>query len=187
MRGGTRSTERVRKWETVIEPAEEYDGFAVSRCPVCGDIRDIRILSLQDGCASHAFGEWETETEATHGAGGMLSRSCAVCGETEYAFTPSVPYQPSELPVVCREKGETYRTFTLTNASGQELSVQLILAAYDAGGRLIATAMTLAELEASASVDLTITAENMQEAETVKAFLLDPWIWEPLCQAQLPD
>ncbi len=48
---------------------------------------------LDDGTGPHAFGSWQTETEATLTEGGRERRTCLLCGLSESRDTPSLLYR----------------------------------------------------------------------------------------------
>ena len=83
------------EWETVAEPTSKYDGFAVKRCKVCGEILDIKSLPVANFCEEHHFSDWDTEVTATNTEAGLEHRTCSVCGKSEYRFIA-----PISTPVV---------------------------------------------------------------------------------------
>ena len=75
--------------EVVFSPTTEYDGFAVRRCEICGDILEIENLSHESVCENHNFSDWTIEEEATCSQQGIRTRICTICGYTESEFIAS--------------------------------------------------------------------------------------------------
>ena len=166
--------------EVMVQPTSQYDGFAVRRCSMCGDIMEVELLSEADVCEAHAFGGWETELEATHAAGGIQHRTCTVCGLTDYRFTAQKSYTAEELPISCSAQTSASGTVTLTNRSGELLSAMLVLAVYDGSGRMINCTSAQTDTEDMETFDLTIDYGEDAQAAKIKAFLLDPVSMSPL-------
>lgn len=168
--------------EVVVQPTEAYDGFAVRCCPVCGDIMEVELLTVEDLCSDHQFGPWETETEATHTAGGLQHRLCAVCGAVEYRATEKLSYTQEELPVTISSDTAGTQTAVLTNRSGETADVHMILAVYSSDGQMLASRAVAKELKPDETLDLTLQyAADASTAKTV-VYLLDPLTLAPLCQ-----
>lgn len=168
--------------EVVVQPTEAYDGFAVRCCPVCGDIMEVELLTVEDLCSEHEFGPWETETEATHTAGGLQHRLCTVCGAVEYRATEKLSYTQEELPVTISSDTTGTQTAVLTNRSGETADVHMILAVYSSDGQMLASRAVAKELKPDETLDLTLQyAADASTAKTV-VYLLDPLTLAPLCQ-----
>ena len=72
--------------EIIVAPTSEYDGFAVKCCETCEEIMEIIPLVYENCCEEHTFGDWVVVSEATETESGITTRSCNVCGYTEYQF-----------------------------------------------------------------------------------------------------
>ena len=163
--------------EMVVQPTEAYDGFAVRCCPVCGDILEVELLTTDDLCENHAFGPWETETEATHTAGGLQHRQCALCGAEEYRATETKPYTQEELQVTIGGDDAV-----LTNRSGEPAQVCMILAVYSSDGQLLDYRTAVEELEPGETLGLALP-DLPGAGENAVVYLLDPLTLAPLIPA----
>jgi hypothetical protein len=170
--------------EIIVQPTSEYEGFAVRSCSVCGDLMEVEILSEDDLCAEHQFGDWELETEATHAAAGMQHRICAVCGAEEVSFTEKEPYKCEELPVSMEGQTATTGTVSLKNLSNETASMQFVLAAYDTNGKMIGVSTEQVEMSEQETMIQTVEWDEGQTVEKFVVFLLDPTMLSPLCEAQ---
>ncbi len=96
--------------EVIVSPTNDYEGFAVKCCSVCGEIMDIETLSVSE-CSSHSFGEWTVETQATCSACGIRTRSCSECGYTETEYTDASDSHTEEVrndvSATCTQDGYT--------------------------------------------------------------------------------
>lgn len=164
--------------EVVIQPTETYDGFAVRCCPECGDIMEIELLTTKDLCAEHTYGDWETETEATHTAGGLERRVCTKCGAEEYRTTETKPYTQEELPVTMEGTDAV-----LTNLSGEPLDVHMVLAVYGSDGQLLDCRTAVDELEHGGTLRLALP-DLPGAGEHTAVCLLDPLTLAPLTPAR---
>ncbi len=95
--------------EVIVSPTDDYDGFAVKCCTVCGEIMDIETLSVSE-CSSHNFGEWTNEVESTCETAGIRTRSCSVCGYSEVEYTDALGHREVTIPgkpASCTQNGLT--------------------------------------------------------------------------------
>lgn len=81
--------------EIILHPSDEYDGVAVKRCTTCKDVLDVEILSVNE-CATHTFGDWIKECEATCSISGIKTRVCSTCGYCEVEYTDTTDHTPGE-------------------------------------------------------------------------------------------
>ena len=95
--------------EVVIPSTDEYDGFAVKCCETCGEVLEVQLLTAEDACTEHSFGEWTVESEPTCSESGIKSRICSVCGKVEEEFIPTVDHTCETWTLVesptCSEEG----------------------------------------------------------------------------------
>ena len=95
--------------EVIVSPTDDYDGFAVKCCTVCGEIMDIETLSVSE-CSSHNFGEWTNEVESTCETAGIRTRSCFVCGYSQVEYTDALGHREVTIPgkpASCTQNGLT--------------------------------------------------------------------------------
>ena len=144
---------------------------------------EVELLSLDDLCAEHEFGAWETETPATHSAGGLQHRICTVCGAEEFRATEKLLYTQDELPVTI-DGTSAAQAVTLTNQSGEPAYVHMILAAYGSNGQMLAARTVVEELEDGGTLTLAATFGPDAGVEKTAVYLLDPLTLAPLCQAR---
>ena len=99
--------------EIIVDPSDEYDGFGVRRCDICGEIMEIETVKEESLCEEHTFTEWVVETEPTDEDEGVRVRTCTVCGKKEYDFfsdgtthTHSVSTWTTVTEPTCQSEGE---------------------------------------------------------------------------------
>ena len=93
-------------------------------------------------------------------------------GSSDYQFTLT-------------EQTEDTMEVSISNLGSETVHVQYILAAYDSNGKMLGSALKIAELTAGSSVDLTLELEAEERAYTVKGFVLDSTTCVPLAKAWL--
>jgi len=82
------------KWQTVLPPEGETVGYQALRCDLCDDLIEVKEITL---CTEHIFGSFTVEKEYDANGYGLESRSCAVCGTSEYRLiTTSTVLTPKE-------------------------------------------------------------------------------------------
>ncbi|MBQ4562780.1 MAG: hypothetical protein IJA55_10680 [Clostridia bacterium] len=69
------------------------NGSVTTYCSVCNAITFSQIIKAE----GHSFGDWQTITEATETANGLMRRECSVCGATE---DRSIPMLSADAPVI---------------------------------------------------------------------------------------
>ena len=168
----------------IITPTEDYDGFAVRTCVTCGEVMEIIPLLCEEVCEEHSFGQWTVETEATEETGGLESRTCTACGFVEYQFTEKLA---NWLDLTVTEKTDTTVTVAVSNQSGQRLSGNFVLAAYQADGRMVSCEMKLQELGDKGSFALSVDFAAEDMPTEVRVFLLDSETMTPGSRAETAE
>ena len=74
-------------WIVELAPSEDYDGYRVKCCDICGDVIAVENLSV---CSEHSFGDWIVEREATEESMGMQYRVCQHCYAKEIEYLPII-------------------------------------------------------------------------------------------------
>ena len=109
--------------ETILAPTDDYDGYAIKCCEICGDILDIETLSVSN-CQEHIFGEWKTELDPSCEVSGIKNRICENCGYTETEFinaTGHTEITVNQKDATCTESG--YSGDTICSVCDEKISV----------------------------------------------------------------
>ena len=84
--------EECQEQNVILNPTEEYDGFAVIKCKTCNDIMNFVNLT-ESSCKAHIFGEWTTTSATSCADRGLRKRACKICGFSETEFTDGIAHK----------------------------------------------------------------------------------------------